>query len=195
MPTKKIPAVTKAPAKPKKPTVKPSVSKPKLKKTATESVAVDPVVEALPVEIMTEVVIDPLASAFDEEPVPAPAKVGGFEIPADVAASILAAGEALGAAKTAAKAPTARSRITDAAWRAAEAGELPPALNIPTSNAWMQAKADALRDMAKARDAAGLAAYEVGGTNTYSKALRSYRDACLAYVTTAEAIADLEEAA
>lgn len=99
----------------------------------------------------------------------------------EIAASILAAGDA----KAIKPEKKARARITDAAWAAAKAGMMPAPLSFPASNVYAQKHADKLRDLAEAQDLIGLGNYIIGGTNTYSKALRSYRDALIAYVQSA----------
>jgi hypothetical protein len=68
------------------------------------------------------------------------------------------------------------------AWEAARRGELPAPLIVPESNAHVRKRADAFRAMAEAGDLEGLTSAEIGGTNTYAKALRSYRDALVHYV-------------
>lgn len=99
----------------------------------------------------------------------------------EITASILAAGTA----KATTPEKKSRARITDAAWAAAKAGLMPPALTFPASNVYAQKHADKLRELGEAQDLVGLGNYHIGGTNTYSKALRSYRDAMVAYVQTA----------
>lgn len=80
--------------------------------------------------------------------------------------------------------PTARPATLEA-WKAAKAGVLPPPLQVPASNAHVAKRADALRKMAEEGRLSDLHAEQIGGTNTYAKALRSYRDALIAYLQTA----------
>lgn len=103
-------------------------------------------------------------------------------------AMIEAMADEVAEAKAAAKAGTGlgkrkgRKTITAAAWAEAEAGVLPEAPEFPLSNYYANRHAKALRDAAGAGDREGLVAYTIGGTNTYSKALRSYREALLRYL-------------
>ena len=83
--------------------------------------------------------------------------------------------------------PKKRRGITAQAWEAATRGELPAPLDFPPSNAYATKHAANLLDLAKAGDEAGLHAYFIGGTNTYSKALRDYREALLAFLATVPA--------
>ena len=81
--------------------------------------------------------------------------------------------------------PKKRRGLTSAAWEAAERGELPPMPDFPASNAYAAKHAAALQGLAKERNSEALEQYQIGGTNTYSKALRDYRQALLAYLTSA----------
>lgn len=102
-------------------------------------------------------------------------------IPADLEAAILSAGKAIGKAKT--KQPKQRATMTDAAMAAALAGKMPEPLTFPASNAYAQKHADALLALAQADDKAGVEAFQIGGTNTYSRALRRYREALLVFLS------------
>lgn len=73
----------------------------------------------------------------------------------------------------------ARAKLTDAAWVAAKGGVVPSPPVFPQSNLYAGKKGQALYDLAMAGDRAGVAGMVLGGTNTYAKALRSYRDAVL----------------
>jgi hypothetical protein len=112
--------------------------------------------------------------------------------PATVA-QILALGDAAGKRATRQKKP--RTTLLTQAERAVERGEAPTPLTFPTSNYWMQAKADELLAMALSGDAVGLAAYPVTGSNTYSRALRRYRVLCLEYVQKTDTVAQCALAA
>lgn len=111
----------------------------------------------------------------------------------DLEASILSAGVAVGAARTAAKkakkakAPKPvkepRKTLVGPAWDAVNAGMQPPRMKFPLSNYWSQTKADALHEMMLAGDMAGLSATSILGINTYARALLGYRDACIAYLS------------
>lgn len=79
--------------------------------------------------------------------------------------------------------PKRRKGITSDAWERAEQAKLPKPLSFPASNIYAQKHADALLALGRNGDAEGLAAYVIGGTNTYAKALRDYRDALLAYLS------------
>jgi hypothetical protein len=107
----------------------------------------------------------------------------------ELVALIYGLGEAAGAAIPV---PQKRRGITAKAWEAVYAGKLPGPLAFPASNAHAQKHADHLHATAAAGDEGGLCAYPIGGTNTYSKALRDYRDALLVYV---RAKINLKEAA
>lgn len=98
----------------------------------------------------------------------------------ELVALIYGLGEAAGAAIPV---PQKRKGLTAEAWEAVHAGRLPEPLKFPASNAHAQKHADALLAIANMGDEAGLHAYQIGGTNTYSKALRDYRDALLVYVS------------
>ena len=73
-----------------------------------------------------------------------------------------------------------RMRILADAEREVAFGRLPPAPTFPESNYWMTKHAFALHDLAVAGDLAAVQAYEIGGCNTYSRALRGYRDLLIA---------------
>lgn len=79
--------------------------------------------------------------------------------------------------------PKRRKGITSDAWDRAEQAKLPKPLSFPASNIYAQKHADALLALGRNGDAEGLTAYVIGGTNTYAKALRDYRDALLAYLS------------
>lgn len=102
----------------------------------------------------------------------------------DVVSQILALGDAAGARAT--KPKKQRVTLLTEAEQAVDRGEAPTCLTFPASNYWMQGKADALRAMALSRDTEGLMAFPVTGSNTYSRALRRYRDLCLEYVQRTE---------
>lgn len=97
----------------------------------------------------------------------------------ELAALIYGLGDLIGAAIPV---PEKRKGITTDAWAAAERGELPGPLCIPPSNMYAQIHADNLHILAQEMNAVAVANYPIGGTNTYSKALRSYRDALLCYL-------------
>lgn len=104
-----------------------------------------------------------------------------LNITADLEAEILAAGAAIGAAKTKTRKP--RPKMTDAAMAAALAGKMPEPLTFPASNAYAQKHADAMLALAQADDRDAVAAYQIGGTNTYSKALRRYQAALVEFLS------------
>jgi hypothetical protein len=108
-----------------------------------------------------------------------------FEITAADEAAILAAADAAGSLQKAKVAKVSRPRLTASAWILAEGGVLPNPLCFPVSNYWSQSHADKLHALALQGDAEGLAAYVLGGTNTYAKALRDYRLALLTYLQVA----------
>lgn len=133
-----------------------------------------------------------LTLTVDESPVEAVTEPEPFEEPEekanltidlgltpDLIALIYGLGEAAG---DAIPVPQKRKGITADAWAAVERGEMPAPLNFPASNCYAQIHADNLLQMTEAGDVDSLKAYPIGGTNTYSKALRSYRDALLAYL-------------
>lgn len=124
-------------------------------------------------------VADQQEPAFSE-PEPAANLTIDLGITPELAALIYGLGEAAGKAIPVAK---KRRGLTAAAWEAAGRGELPPVPNFPASNAYAAKHASALQGLAKARDGEALELYQIGGTNTYSKALRDYRQALLAYLT------------
>lgn len=102
---------------------------------------------------------------------------------ADAEAAIMGAATATAATK--AKPKAQRQKLTTAAWEAAKAGILPPALDIPVSNIHAAKKADAMRKLAQDGDTIALGNIVIGGTNTYAKALRDYLAALLHYLGTA----------
>jgi hypothetical protein len=108
----------------------------------------------------------------------------------ELAALIYGLGEAAGEAIPVAK---KRRGLTAAAWEAAERGELPPVPDFPASNAYAAKHAAALQGLAKERNSEALELYQIGGTNTYSKALRDYRQALLTYLT--NSASQMQEAA
>lgn len=125
----------------------------------------------------------PVASETEPEPFAEPEEKANLTvdlgITPELAALIYGLGEAAGAAIPV---PQKRKGITADAWAAAERGEMPGALSFPASNVYAQVHADNLRSLTEAGDKDALAAYPIGGSNTYSKALRSYRDALVAYL-------------
>lgn len=100
---------------------------------------------------------------------------------------VLDAGTQAGQALTPAKAKRA-SGLMAKAEAAVKDGAVPPAPTFPVSNYWSQRKADAIHALVTAGDLEGLRAYEVGGTNTYAKALRRYRELCIGYLEAAPVI-------
>lgn len=131
----------------------------------------------------------PEPEADEEEQEPKANLTVDLGITPELAALIYGLGEAAGAAIPV---PQKRKGLTADAWEAAGRGEMPGALAFPASNKHAQKHADKLRDLTEAGDAAAVAAYQIGGTNTYSKALRDYRDALLSYLAN---IPQLKEAA
>jgi hypothetical protein len=81
-------------------------------------------------------------------------------------------------------APKRKSLMAEAL-KAVEAGQVPPPPVFPLSNYWMQARAAKLHELCLALNLEGLKAYEVTGSNTYSRALRKYQAICIAYLETA----------
>jgi hypothetical protein len=130
-------------------------------------------------EEMAEDMMAAAAEPFEEPEPKADLKID-LGITPELAALIYGLGEAAGAAIPV---PQKRRGITADAWAAAERGELPEPLAFPPSNSYAQKHANALRALADAGDEAGLAAYPITGTNTYSKALRSYAEALGLYLT------------
>ena len=125
-----------------------------------------------------ELIYLPPAETFDEPEEKADLKVD-LGITPELAALIYGLGETAGAAIPV---PQKRKGITSDAWAAAERGELPAPMNFPASNSYAKLHADNLRHLADTGNKAGLEAYPIGGTNTYSKALRSYREALLTFL-------------
>lgn len=102
-------------------------------------------------------------------------------VPADVAALVMGIADAKQAAKP--KAKCGRKSMLTAAREAVARGELPEMLEFKSeANYTYNRHADNLHKLAVANDSAGLEAYAIGGTNTYSKALRGYRDLLVQYV-------------
>jgi hypothetical protein len=97
----------------------------------------------------------------------------------ELVALIYGLGEAAG---DAIPVPQKRRGITAKAWEAVYAGKLPEPLAFPASNAHAQKHADTLLELAAKGDEEALANYPIGGTNTYSKALRDFRDALFVYL-------------
>lgn len=98
---------------------------------------------------------------------------------ADIEAAIMGAAATVAAAKQPVKKP--RPKLTDEAWKAAKAGILPPVPTFPMSNLYAQKHADKLHKLAQSGDFVALGNTVIGGTNTYSKALRDYLAALLHY--------------
>lgn len=86
------------------------------------------------------------------------------------------------AQRAAAKQPTRKPRrtILAAAQREATFGRIPAAPVFPESNYWMTRHAFSLHELAVAGDVEAVRAYEIGGCNTYSRALRGYQALLLA---------------
>lgn len=74
----------------------------------------------------------------------------------------------------------ARKTILANATREAAFGRLPAAPVFPDSNYWMSKHAFRLHELALAGDLQAVQAYQIGGCNTYSRALRGYRDLLVA---------------
>ena len=153
-----------------------------------------PVPDVSPLEAIPEPVAAALAPTVADDPAVTVTEPGPFEEPEqkanltidlgitpELAALIYGLGEAAG---DAIPVPQKRKGITADAWAAVERGEMPGPLNFPASNIYAKVHADNLLQMTEAGDVDGLTSYPIGGTNTYSKALRSYRDALLAYLST-----------
>ncbi|CAB4122766.1 hypothetical protein UFOVP32_65 [uncultured Caudovirales phage] len=104
-----------------------------------------------------------------------------------IGATILAAGEAVGKAKSAAK-PERKPLLADAL-KAVQAGVEPAPPTFPISNYWSQRHADKLFALMQAGDEEGLNAFPINGCNTYAKALRAYREICLTYLAMTPVIA------
>lgn len=133
----------------------------------------------LPVEPVAEISVLEAPEPFEEEEPKADLTID-LGLDPELVALIYGLGEAAGAAIPV---PQKRKGLTAEAWEAVHAGRLPEPLKFPASNAHAQKHADALLAIANMGDEAGLHAYQIGGTNTYSKALRDYRDALLVYVS------------
>ena len=99
-----------------------------------------------------------------------------YEIPAEVAESIMAQAE-----PKAGKAAKSRATVMANVLAALAEGHI-PGLQIGGTNASYQKHADAIEALAHEGDIAGLNAYALGGCNTYSKRLRAYRDALVAHL-------------
>lgn len=140
----------------------------------------------------------PLLPTVDEIPVASETKPEPFEEPEekadltvdlgltpDLVALIYGLGETAGAAIPV---PQKRKGWATDALAAAERGELPEALTFPASNKYATKHANALRALTEAGDRAALEEYHIGGTNTYSKALRAYREALLRYLDNTPAL-------
>lgn len=131
--------------------------------------------------------VEPVGEVFppeqiEPEAVSSPAPFGlGDDLLAEIFAHADDAAEAKAQAKATEKAagPAPRRGLAKAMFDAVNEGRVPDKLVFPASNKWSQVKADRLHELAVAGDAAGIMAFQIGGTNTYSKLLRLYRDACL----------------
>lgn len=84
---------------------------------------------------------------------------------------------------TAPKSRKPRASMTDAAMEAAKAGRMPEPLTFPASNSYAQKHVEAMLELARADNKAAVEAYTIKGTNTYSKALRRFREALLVYLS------------
>lgn len=148
--------------------------------------------DASPLEALPEPVAAELAATVADGPEEAAAVPEPFEEPEekadltidlgltpDLIALIYAMGEEAGEAIPV---PQKRRGLTASAWEAVERGEMPEPMEFPASNSYAKLHADNLRQLTEEGNKAALEAYHIGGTNTYSKALRSYRDALLAYL-------------
>lgn len=126
----------------------------------------------------------PTVSLLTEEP-KEPTIMNDYGLTADLEAEIMQAGAEIGAAKTGTKASPKgrRKKATEAAWAAANAGQMPARLIFPASAPHRQKHADAMLAMAEANDRAGLEAHVITGTANYSNTLRSYKDALLTFLS------------
>jgi len=132
----------------------------------------------VPEEEAEEVIAQTEPEPF-EEPEPKADLTIDLGLTPELVALIYGMGEAAGAAIPV---PQKRRGITADAWAAAERGELPKPLAFPASNAHAQKHADKLLELATEWKPEELKDYPITGTNTYSKALRSYREALQAYM-------------
>lgn len=118
---------------------------------------------------------------FEEPETPAAPMPGAeYGLTPEVVASIMAQAEAIGAAKVKAKKP--RATLASKWMQEVEAGLMPTPPAFPSSNAYAQKTVDTIHSMVLAMDAEGLDALQIGGTNTYAKLTRAFRDACLAHI-------------
>ncbi|CAB5220259.1 hypothetical protein UFOVP233_31 [uncultured Caudovirales phage] len=117
-----------------------------------------------------------------------------FRLTPDMEAAILAAGDAIGAAKAKTKSAKPRANLTTAAWEAARSGAMPAPLVYPTPN-HMQAHVERIFDLMQAGDRDGVAAYEIKGKKFYSRVALDYRAACLCFLDKPLAIPLLSTAA
>jgi hypothetical protein len=128
-----------------------------------------------------------------------------FTIPFDLEASILAAGDEAGALhpvkapkvakEKVAKEKAPRATIAGAALAQALSGVVPTPPVFPASNAPAQRHVDAIHSLTLAGEVEKVAGYMIGGSNTYAKATRKYRDACLEYLKLAQESAPAEKPA
>lgn len=136
-----------------------------------------------PAALAPAVADSPVATAMQPEAFEEPEEKADLTvdlgITPELASLIYGLGEAAGAAIPV---PQKRKGIVANAWAAVERGEMPEPLTFPASNIYAKVHADKLHALTEAGDRDGLSSYPIGGTNTYSKALRSYRDALLAYL-------------
>jgi len=106
----------------------------------------------------------------------------GYGMSDELAAAILQRGTAQGVAAT--KAPKERASLARKLMEQAKAGAFPGPVEFPSSNRHSQAHANKLRDLAIERNREGLEASMIGGTNTYAKILRAFRDALVVWLDT-----------
>jgi hypothetical protein len=110
---------------------------------------------------------------------PLPVTLVGVALDDAMQAYVLQQATAKRQAAEALKAPKGRRGFAKDIWEAVNNDRVPDPLQFPVSNYWSQKKADVLYALAACGDHEALADHHIGGTNTYAKALRVYRDACL----------------
>lgn len=145
-----------------------------------------------PEEMAEDMMIEAIEETLFDEPEPKADLTIDLGLDPELVALIYATGEAAGAVHPV---PQKRKGITSQAWEAAERGELPEPLAFPASNAHAQKHADKLLELAATGHADKLADYPITGTNTYSKALRSYREALQRACAVASLTSPMQEAA
>jgi hypothetical protein len=117
------------------------------------------------------------ADVYRKVPLATFEKVEAHEVTPEVESLILKIANGIASVKMASAKKRGRKSMLTAAQEAVQAGQLPPPLEFASeANYTYNRHADRLHKLAVEGNLEALEATEIGGVNTYAKALRGYRD-------------------